>query len=119
MLDLELLVDATLGVGLATVAGERQLAALDLQAEVAGVDPGELGVDDRARRIVRVEDVDRRGEAGAPRRQADAAEDISEQLVHLAPHALEVGEQVALAGQGQEIYPPARVSSHTRFKLCR
>ena len=62
MLDLELLVDAALGVGLAAMAGERELAALDLEAEVAGVDAGELGMDDRARRVVGVEDVDRRRE---------------------------------------------------------
>ena len=63
VLDLELLVDAALDVGLAAVAGERQLAALDLEPEVAGVDAGELGVDDRARRLVGVEDVDRGREA--------------------------------------------------------
>ena len=51
MLDLELLVDAALGLGRAAVAGDDQLAALDLEADLVGVDPGQLGVDDRARRV--------------------------------------------------------------------
>ena len=58
--DLELLVDAALGVGRPAVAGEDELAAVDLQRELVGVDAGQLGLDDGARRIALVEDVDRR-----------------------------------------------------------
>ena len=72
--------------------------------------PGELGVHDRARRIALVEDVDRGREAAAPaRREPGAVEDVAEQLVHLAAHALEVGEQVPLGRHGLEVrHRPAR-----------
>ena len=102
--DLELLVDAALGVGRPAVAGEHELAAVDLQRELVGVDAGQLGLDDRARRIALVEDVDRRGEAAAlARSQAGAVEDVAEELVHLAAHALEVGEQVPLGRHGLRV----------------
>src|SRR4051794_24769481 len=88
--DLQLLVDAALGVGRAAVAGDDQPAALDPQPDLVGVDARQLGVDDRARRIAFVEDVDRRREAAAVARPQDAAaEDVPEELVHLAAHPLE------------------------------
>ena len=58
--------------------------------------PGEVGAHDRARRVAGVVDVDGGREAAAPARREAAIEDVAEQLVHLAPHPLEVGEQVAL-----------------------
>ena len=91
--DLELLVHPALGIGRAAMAGDQQLAALDLQAQLGGVDPRELGVHDRARRVALVEDV-HGGEKPPRRRAAGAVEDVAEQLVHLAAHALEVGEEV-------------------------
>jgi hypothetical protein len=88
------------------VAGEHELAAVDLQRELVGIDPGQLGLHDRARRIALVEDVDRGREAAAlARSQAGAVEDVSEELVHLAAHALEVGEQVPLGRHGLRVRP--------------
>jgi hypothetical protein len=56
-------------------------------------------VDHRAGRIALVEDVDGGREAAAVVRAEDpTAEDVAEELVHLAAHALEVGEEVALGG---------------------
>ena len=52
-----------------------------------------------------VVDVDRGRERAAARRPPAAAEDVAEQLVHLAPHALEVGEQVAVRRHEGGIYP--------------
>ena len=74
-LDLELLVDAVVGrrLGLA-VAGEDELAAADLQLDCVRVDPGEVGADDRPRRIARVVDVDGGREAAAPARREAAIE---------------------------------------------
>jgi hypothetical protein len=77
------------------MAGEDQLAAADLEVDVAGVDAGQVGAHDRARRVPDVVDVDRRREAAAAPGRQPAVEDVAEQLVHLAPHALEVGEQIA------------------------
>ena len=97
-LDLELLVDAVVG-GRAlrlAIAREDQLAAADLQLHGVGVDPGEVGAHDRARRVARVVDVDGGREAAAPARRKAAVEHVAEQLVHLSPHPLEVGEQVPL-----------------------
>ena len=89
------------------MAGDDELAALDLQLDLVGVDAGELGVDDRARRVALVEDVDgRREAAAAARREARAVEDVAEQLVHLAPHPLEVGEEVALRSHGAPTATP-------------
>ncbi len=97
VLDLDLLVDAALGlVQRAPAAGDDQLASADLQVDLADVDPGQLGGDDRPRRIADVGDVDARREAGAAMGRERAVEDAAEQLVHLAAHALEVGEDVAL-----------------------
>ena len=78
------------------MAGEDQLAAADLELDSAGVDAGEVGAHDRPRRVADVVDVDGGREAAAAARREAAVEDVAEQLVHLAPHALEVGEEVAL-----------------------
>ena len=94
-LDLDLLVDLAL-LGRAAPAGEDQLASLDLEVQRVDLDARELGGDDRARRIGRVGDVDGGREAASAPGQAAAFEDVSEQLVHLPPHAVEVGEDVAL-----------------------
>ena len=97
-LDLQLLVDAIVGrraFGLA-VAGEHELAALDLQLHRVGVDAGQVGAHDRARRIAGVVDVDGGREAAPPARREPAVEHVAEQLVHLPPHPLEIGEEVPL-----------------------
>ena len=89
--------------GGAPLARDHELAAADLERHVGRVDRGEIDLDDRARRVVRVVDVDARREAAAA--QPAALEGLAEQLVHLAPHALEVGEQVALRGHRFEDRP--------------
>src|SRR5262249_4356099 len=55
--DLELLVDALLGVCRPAVAGQHELAALDLEGQLVGIDARELGLDDRSRWVALVEDV--------------------------------------------------------------
>jgi hypothetical protein len=86
------------------VAGEDELAAVDLERQLVGIDAGELGLDDRARGIAFVEDIDRGREAAAlARSEPGAVEDVAEQLVHLATHALEVGEQIALGRHGLRV----------------
>ena len=103
VLDLDLLVEPAGRLGRAALAGDQQLAAADLERHVGDVDPGEVGLDHRARRVVGVEDVDRGREAAAA--QAGLAlEDVAEQLVDLAPHALEVGEQVTGRAHGDREY---------------
>ena len=98
VLDLELLVDALLAaLGLA-VAGQHQLAPADLELDLRRVDAGQVGPHHRPRRVGRVVDVDGGREAAAPRGGEPAVEDVAEQLVHLAPHALEVREQIPLVG---------------------
>ena len=67
VLDLDLLVEPALGPRRQAPADEQQLAPADLDLDLVGVDAGELGVDDRPRRVVDVEDVDR-GENAARRR---------------------------------------------------
>ena len=56
--DLELLVEAALGVVGAAMAGDDELAALDLERQLVRVDAGQLGLHDGARRVALVEDVD-------------------------------------------------------------
>src|SRR5829696_1667991 len=81
------------------LAGDEQLAAADLEGDVGDVHPRQVSLHDRARRVVGVEDVHGRGEAASP--QAGLAlEDVAEELVDLAPHALEVREQIALLAHG-------------------
>ena len=102
VLDLELLVDALLvGRRREPLAGEDQLAAADLELELGRVDARQVGAHDRARRVADVVDVDRGREAAAAARREPAVEDVAEQLVHLAAHALEVGEEVALGHRSE------------------
>jgi uncharacterized protein (DUF427 family) len=95
VLDLELLVDAALGLRRAAVAGDDELAAADLEPTSSGSMPARSAGRPRAagRRVV---DVDRGREAAARRGARPRVEDVAEQLVHLAAHALEVGEEVPL-----------------------
>ena len=68
VLDLELLVHAVLaGLGGAP-AGQDQLAPADLERDPVRVDAGEVGADDRARRVAGVVDVDGGREAAAAAR---------------------------------------------------
>ena len=61
------------------------------------LDPGQIGGDDRPRRLRGVGDVDGRpARPVAASEQAGALEHVAEQLVHLAAHAIEVREQIAL-----------------------
>ena len=62
---------------------------------------GEVGPDHRPRRIVLVVHVHAGREAAAA--NAGALEHVAEQLVDLAPHALEVGEQVTLGGHAGRV----------------
>jgi EAL domain-containing protein (putative c-di-GMP-specific phosphodiesterase class I) len=97
-LDLELLVDAVVGRALLglPVAREHELASAHLELDGVRVDPGEIGAHDRARRVARVVDVDGGREAAAAARREPTVEHVAEQLVHLAPHPLEVREEVPL-----------------------
>ena len=98
VLDLDLLVDAALGVARPALAADDERAPPHLQADVVDVDPGEIGLDDRLRGLAAVVDVDARAEPGPlARGEPGARPDVAEQLVDLAAHALEVGEQVAAA----------------------
>ncbi len=114
MLDLELLVEALLvGVLRAPLAGDDQLAPADLELDLRRAHPGELGAHHGARGIGRVVDVDRGRERAAMREPAGPGpEHVAEQLVHLAPHALEVCEQVAFGGHAPESSAPERALSH-------
>ena len=95
MLNLDLLVEAPAGLGGAALTGDQELAPADLERHVGDVDPGEVRLDHRPGRVVGVEHVDRRGEA-APAQPGLALEDVTEEHVDLAPHTLEVREQIAL-----------------------
>ena len=102
-LDLDLLVDAALGLLHRALAADHQLAARRSRGRcVSRLTPGELDLDDRPRWLAAVVDVDARREARlrAPRPPAALAPDVAEQLVHLAAHALEVDQQVSVAGHG-------------------
>ena len=102
VLDLDLLVEAALGLLGPALAGDHQLAAADLERRrPRSSTPARSALTHRARRVVRVVDVDARREP-APA-EAGALEDVAEQLVDLAPHALEVREQVALAGHAAKV----------------
>ena len=96
--DLDLLVDAALGLLHLPLADDRQLAAADLDPDLVELDPGEVDLDHRPLRVAAVVDVDvGREAAGAAAHVAGAAPVDAEHLVHLAPHAGEIREQVALA----------------------
>jgi len=93
VLDLDLLVEAPGRLRGPALAGDQQLAPADLEPDVLDVDAGQVGLDDRARRVVHVEDVHRRREAAAAE-TGRALEDVAEELVDLPAHALEVREQI-------------------------
>ena len=77
--------------------------------------PGQVGADDRPRGVADVVDVDGGEEAAAAARREPAVEDVAEQLVHLAAHPLEVGEEVAL-GHARTL---ARYTSSARLRTRR
>ena len=106
-LDLDLLVDAPLGLLDArsplTISSRPETSRLT----ESGVDARELDEDDRARLLAAaVVDVDPRREArllARGPRPALAGPGLADQLVHLAPHALEVQEQVALSAHANDL----------------
>jgi hypothetical protein len=95
VLDLDLLVEAAGGLRGTALARDEELAAADLEGHLLNVDAGQLGLHHRPRRIVGVVDVDRGREAAATE-SGLALEHVAEQLVDLAPHPLEVREEIAL-----------------------
>src|SRR4051794_19733868 len=107
MRDLDLLVEAALALLRLALAGDHDLAAADLDAHVVQVDAGEVRLHDRARRLAAVVDVDVRRE-GAPRREPGALEHVAEELVDVAAHSLEVGEEIALRGHRRLAYRALR-----------
>ena len=62
--DLDLLVDAALGLLDRPFADDRQLAAADLDPDLVELDPGEVDLDHRPLRLAAVVDVDVGREAG-------------------------------------------------------
>ena len=95
LLDLELLVDAALGVVRLALAGDHEHAPADLEIDVVERDAGEVDPDHRLGRVTAVVDVDAGAEGAPVRRKPRAGPDVAEQLVDLAPHALEVGEGIS------------------------
>ena len=102
--DLDLLVDAALGLLDGTLAGDHQPPAGDLEPDRGGIDAGDIDLDHRLRRPggviadVAVVDVDAGENPGVrSRRQPGPLPDVSEELVHLPPDAVEVDEEIALA----------------------
>ena len=63
--DLDLLVDAALGLLLAALAGDRHVAGADLDPDLGEGDAGEVDFDHRPLRLAAVVDVDVGREAGA------------------------------------------------------
>ena len=94
--DLDLLVDVAVGARWSAHPGDDQRPSLDLELQVGYLDPGQIGRDDRQRGLRCVRDVDRRPPPRGASGQARALEHVTEQLVHLAAHAIEVREQIAL-----------------------
>src|SRR5690606_21449570 len=97
-LDLHLLIHAPLRFRDGAFARDDQLAPGDLERHRVGVDTGELGDDDGARRtLIAVIDVDPGREPGLPgamnARPAALGEWLAQELVHLAEDALEVQQQ--------------------------
>jgi hypothetical protein len=93
--DLELLVEAAFGDRSAAMPGDHELATLDLEPDLVTVDAGNFSLDDRARRITLVIDIDGGHETAAALDRR--TKDVAEKLVHLAPHALEVCEEITLS----------------------
>ncbi len=91
--NLDLLVDAALGLLHRPLADDRQVAAADLDPDLAQLDPGEVDLDHRLLRIAAVVDVDvGREAAGAAADVATAAPGVPHHLIHLPPHTSKVGE---------------------------
>src|SRR3954451_10199872 len=97
--DLDLLVEPAARLLRTPLAGDDELAALDLERHLVDVHAGKLGLDDRARRLAAVVHV-YLGREGATGTEAAALEDVAEQLVDLTPHAFEVGEQISFRWHG-------------------
>src|SRR3954447_7878663 len=104
-LDLDLLVDAALGLLDRALAGDHEVPTGDLEVQAFEPDAGEVGLHDRLRLLATaVVDVDARRESGGPAAgAAHAAPDVAEQLVHLTPHPLEVEEEVTVRGHGRNV----------------
>src|SRR5262249_20948335 len=95
--DLDLLVDAALGLLQGAPADDRQLAPVDLDPDLGEVDPGEVDFDHGPLRVVDVVDVDVGREARGPAADvAGAAPGVAHHLVHLPAHPRKIGEEVAL-----------------------
>ena len=114
MRDLDLLVEAALGLVRPALALDDQLAPADLESDVVRADAGELRLDDRARGLAAVVHVDVRGEL-PPSPARATFEDVAEQLVDLAPHALEVRKEITLSGHPGLGYPPPPQASGRRL----
>jgi len=93
--DLDLLVDAALGVTRPAFAADDQSPAAHLEADLVGVDPGKVGLDHRLGRISVVVDVHPWAERTPARGESRAAPDVTEQLVDLTAHAVEIREWIA------------------------
>mgnify|MGYP003391280763 CR=1 FL=1 len=95
--DLDLLVDAALGLLDRALADDGQAATADLDADRRKVDPGEVTFDDGLLRLAAVIDIDVRGETGsATGHVAGPAPRVAEHLVHFPAHPCEVGKKVAI-----------------------
>src|SRR5215218_8134782 len=107
-LDLDLLVHAPLRLLDRARAADQQVAPDDLQPDAVEPDAGQVGLHDRLRWVSAVVDVHARREPGlaAPTEPPPLAPDVPEQLVHLAPHALEIDQQVPLACHGPTLGSP-------------
>ena len=118
--DLDLLVDAALGLLQGAAADDRQLAAGDLDPDLGEVDAGEVDFDHGTLRVVDVIDVDVRREAGGPAAHvAGASPGIAHQLVHLQAHPREIGEKVALRHRSKTYPRGGRVTIRRRGRWTR
>src|SRR5215211_1354466 len=98
-LDLDLLVDAALGLLNRTLAADDEVATDDLEPNGVEAHAGKVHLHDRLRGLAAVVDVHARRETGLPPpgKPAGTTPDVAEELVHLAPHALEVDEGIPFA----------------------
>ena len=112
--NLDLLVDAALGLLQDAAADDRELPAGDLDPDLGEVDAGEVDFDHGTLRFIDVIDVDVGREARGPAADvAGASPGLVHQLVHLPAHPGKVGKEVAL-GHRRELYPRAARGSETR-----
>src|SRR3954468_6347266 len=90
VLDLHLLVEAAGRVRAVPLTGEDEAATADFERHTTRVNAGQLSLDHyRGRRVTHVGDVYVRHEARLPD-ECGAPEDVSEELVDLAAHPLEI-----------------------------